>query len=187
MMVLQIPNKHPHWEANGKRYEPYAINRVVGNLRTAFEAISDDLTSPRRKIARIAKEWTNGCSPIAVSWYVLECGHSLSPIYRKHDYNLAHRDDNHIAKPGDVMGCPTCRRYNGALAMLKALEPGEMQHARFRTRDSRGIGAGDYYVYARDPKSPTGVVLYMSIEATPEVEDVLRSKRLATLSPTEVR
>lgn len=92
-----------------------------------------------------------------------------------------------ITVVGDEAECVECDHYANALAKLRALQPGDVQHARFRPYDSRGGSAGAFYVYKRDPGSPSGVWLLMSIDATPEAENVLRALRAAPISPTEPR
>lgn len=85
------------------------------------------------------------------------------------------------------MECERCDWYAKRLDQIKAMKPGDISHSRFRTRDSRGIGDGDFYVYARDPKSPTGCHLLFSIEATDEAGKELSRIAASPLSPTEPR
>lgn len=126
-----------------------------------------------------------------VSWLELECGHTAKsqitgaadawPPPNEHD------DANHLARPGDSVTCTECDHYQAALEKLRAMKPGDVQHSRFRHRDSRGFGPGDLYVYGRDPRSPTGVKLIMSIDDTPEAQELLRKLSASPLSPTEPR
>jgi len=88
---------------------------------------------------------------------------------------------------GEEFECAECDNYATALARLRALNPGDVQHSRFRPYDSRGGSAGAFYVYKRDPESPSGVWLLLSIDATPEAERVLSALRAAPLSPSEPR
>ncbi len=166
--------------------QKWEANMLLTNVIAGFREIGDSISSPARTVTKIVKVHTNGCYPIPVAYLELECGHSAKAIMHK-PYERAHDDANHIAQPGAVLGCTDCRRYNKNLAKLRALRPGDVQHARFRTRDSRGVGKGDYYVYRRDTKSPTGVTLLMSIEATHEADELLRALQASPLSPTEAR
>ena len=96
-----------------------------------------------------------------------------------------HRDEDRITQIGDLVDCESCNHYATALARLRDLTPGSIQHSRFRPYDSRGGKEGAYYVYGRNPASPSGVTLLMSIDATPEADKVLRSLSASPLSPTE--
>ncbi len=170
------------------KFERYAVNGMLNNLLPNFRLIGEAVASPQRKVTRIVKSFTNGCYPIPVTYLELECGHHTGAILiDARDYNRAHDESNHMAKPGAELGCRECRHYADALAKLRALKPGDVQHSRFRTRDSRGFGKGDLYVYGRDPRSPTGVHLLMSIDATPEADEILRKLSASPLSPTEAR
>ena len=164
------------------------INMRVGNLMLALSRVADAISSPQRTITKIVKAFSNGCYPVPVTYLELVCGHFASAIlWTYSDYHAAHRDENHMAKPGQAIGCVECRHYEVKLARLRALKPGDVQHSRFRTRDSRGHGKGDLYVYGRDPKSPTGVHLLFSIEDTKEAGELLRALQASPLSPTEGR
>ena len=162
-------------------------NMMLNSVIRGFADIGDEVASPQRRVTGIVKTHTNGGYPIPVAYLTLECGHSHKPLMRSDAFELAHVDSNHIAGPGAMLGCAECRHYQAALERLRALNPSEVSHSRFRHNDSRGFGPGRYYVYARDPKSPTGCHLLMSIDDTPEAVAVLRRMGASPLSPTEKR
>lgn len=148
----------------------------------------------KQPVTKIAKSFSNAAQRWPVSWLELECGHTASPVLREEPndrirYGTAfeHDDANHLAKPGDRVQCDACDHYQAALAKLRAMKPGDVQHSRFRHRDSRGFGPGDLYVYGRNERSPTGVTLIMSIDDTPEAAEILRMLCASPLSPTEPR
>lgn len=141
-----------------------------------------------KRIAALGKDFSNGCYPLPVAWGVLECGHTCRlEKAANFDYARGHDASSYLTKVGDVAECSSCNHYAEALARLRAMTPGAVQHARFRPRDSRGNGAGDYYVYESDPRSPTGVRLLLSLEATPEADAVLCALQASPLSPAEAR
>jgi hypothetical protein len=137
-------------------------------------------------VAKIELAFSNGPMGFPVGWVVLACGHTAKLVLRDASRS-AHDVANQITRVGDEVQCERCDWYAEKLAKIRAMSPGDVSHARFRTRDSRGFGAGDYYVYGRVPSSPTGVHLLFSIEATPEAYDALRALRASPLSPTEKR
>jgi len=102
-------------------------------------------------------------------------------------YPHPHKEADRLTKVGDEVECEECDIYTEQLKKLRALKPEDIQHARFRTYDSRGIGDGAYYLYKRDESSPTGVTLMFSVPATKEVDELLRAIRVAPISPTEPR
>lgn len=164
------------------------INSMLNNQLPNFRLVGECISSPKRKIAKIVKTHTKGAWPMPVAYLELECGHFTGAIFvDPHAYNRLHDDSNHMAKPGAELGCTECKRYNENLKRLQGLKPGDVQHSRFRTLDSRGFGKGDYYVYTSDTTSPTGVTLLMGIEATPEADELLRKLSASPLSPTEGR
>jgi hypothetical protein len=139
-------------------------------------------------VVKIVKEFSNpGRFP--VSWLQLECGHTAaSKVNFGEPYNphQAHDDSAHEIGPGAVVECESCEWYADKLEKLRALDPATFSHARFRTRDNRGFGKGDLYVYVVDPKSPTRCRLILSIEDTKEAADLIRERfRTSALSPTE--
>lgn len=113
------------------------------------------------------------------------CGHKGG--YKAVLWPNPHKEEHRITKAGAGVDCEQCDRYQARLTQLRALKSGDVQHSRFRHNDSRGFGPGCYYVYRRDPKSPTGVTLLMSIEGTDEAAQVLSALSAAPLSPTEPR
>jgi hypothetical protein len=170
----------------------------------------------KQKIASIVKSFTNSAMALPVAWAKLTCGHTadckvVPTVYAcaackresttasncpcgtrgvgfniKYDPN-PHREADRLTFVGDEVECERCDWYAAALAKLRAMQPGELHHSRFRPYDSRGGSEGNYYIYKRDKSSPTGVTLYMQIEATKEAEEVLAALRAAPLSPTEPR
>lgn len=92
-----------------------------------------------------------------------------------------HNPEHRLTKVGDVVDCAYCRQYATALEQLRQLDRGLLAHARYRD----WCGRGSYYIYRRDPSSPTGVALVLTIEARPEADEVLRAMGLSPLSPTE--
>jgi predicted nucleic acid-binding Zn-ribbon protein len=113
-----------------------------------------------------------------LSPYCPECGcGAAKPVFRPDPHNAEHR----LAAVGDKAECKDCDHYAAALQELRNLDRRGLVHSRYREWCGKGI----FYVYRRDPKSPSGVVLAHSIEATREAEDILRSMKLAPLSPTE--
>jgi hypothetical protein len=162
-------------------------NLMLNSVVRGFADVGDEVSSPKRKVTRIVRSQSNGCWPVPVSYLELECGHHHKPLLRSDDYNLAHSDANHIAGPGAILGCAACRRHMSALENLRALSASDVSHTRFRHHDSRGFGPGSIYVYGHDDKSPTGCHLLMSIDETPEVQEILRALRSSPLSPTERR
>lgn len=165
-------------------YTRYAVNTVLNSLLPSMRDIGIMYACPQRKVKTVVKSWTNGAYPIAVAWLGLECGHTAKAL---HAADRPHDESGHLIKAGDTVGCQYCARYDAKLTQIKELQPGDLQHARFRTRDSRGFGPGDYYLYVRDPKGPTGVRLLLSVEVTPAVETELSRLRATALSPTEAR
>jgi hypothetical protein len=143
----------------------------------------------QRKVSKIVKSYSNGHQRWPVAWLELECGHTASAEFANIDDKVmrAHDDAAHLRKPGDELGCERCDWYAQRITELRAMRPGDISHSRFRTRDSRGIGAGDYYVYAYDAKSPTSCHLLFAIEATDEAGEELRRISASPLSPTERR
>lgn len=141
----------------------------------------------RKIVTKIVKEFSNPMR-FPVAWLELECGHTAkADCDWVNDPREVHDDANHKIKPGDAVDCERCDRYAEKIAKLKAMSPGDISHSRFRHRDSRGFGPGDYYVYGRQPGSPTGVSLLFSIEATEEAGALLSRIAAAPLSPTEPR
>ncbi len=67
-----------------------------------------------------------------------------------------------------------------AAERLRKLDPSRVTHFRYR-----GNFGGSYKAYERDESSPTGVKLFDSFPATPEIEALIREKRTCALSPTE--
>jgi hypothetical protein len=130
-------------------------------------------------------------------YYCVECGRettspSKCPCDTRGGFKVKYRPNPHRAVDqltyvGDEVECERCDWYADKLAQLRALSPGDIQHARFRPTDSRGGIEGSFYAYVRDPGSPSGVKLLLSIEATKEAEEVLSALRAAPLSPTEPR
>lgn len=145
----------------------------------------------QRKITMIEKSWTNGAMAIPVAWGRLECKHSCRLDYRDVSdntrYTRGHDESIYVQRVGDAVQCDACDRYVAALEQLRAVAPGTISHSRFRHDDSRGFGPGRYYVYARDPKSPTGCHLLLSIDDTPDAVAALRRMGASPLSPTEAR
>lgn len=128
----------------------------------------------------------------AISQDVSPAGMGQCPCGYKGGYTTpyrsnAHKEEDRLTKLGDEAECKECDHFATALAKLQALKPGDLQHARFRPYDSRGGSAGAFYCYVREPGSPTGVKLLLSIDARPEAEKVLQALRAAPLSPTEPR
>lgn len=139
----------------------------------------------RRKVSRIVKSFSNAVIPFPVAWLELECNHTAPADA---EFGRAHDDSAHRIKPGDVVDCRHCESYARSLTKLNAIDPSTVSHTRFRAHDSRGIGSGDVYVYGRDSKSPTGCHLLMSIDDTPEVQQIIRARfGNSPLSPTESR
>jgi hypothetical protein len=137
-------------------------------------------------VVKIEKSFGNAVLRMPVGWCILACKHAAK--LELHDMaRSAHDEPNQITKIGDVIQCDDCDRYAATLARLRAMKPGDVQHSRFRTRDSRGYGEGDYYVYGRDYNSPSGVHLLFAIDATEEAGEVLRALQASPLSPTESR
>lgn len=139
----------------------------------------------QQTIARITKSWTN-TTRWPVAWLELACGHTAR-LRLRDECASAHDEANHLEKVGDTVACERCDWYASKLEQLRKLDPGVITHSRFRTRDSRGRGDGDYYVYVRDARSPTGCKLLLSIDATPEAAELLRKLAASPLSPTEPR
>ena len=135
-----------------------------------------------KTVTKIVKEFSNSQWRDPVAWLQLECGHTGKAEY---EWGKAHDDAAHKVKPGDSLQCDRCDWYADRIAQLKAMKPGDIKHSRFRTRDSRGFGDGDYYVYGWDKTSPTGCHLLFSVEATKEAGDLLSALRAGPLSPTE--
>jgi hypothetical protein len=140
-----------------------------------------------KAVAKIEKAWTNSALRCPVAWGVLECGHSAKLVQASDfNYSRAHDETQYLTKVGDSVQCERCDRYADTLAKIRALKRGDVQHSRFRPNDSRGSRDGNLYLYGRDPKSPSGVILLFSIEATKEAEDAIRAVTgTSSLSPTE--
>jgi len=104
---------------------------------------------------------------------VLSCGHSKSqqnPWKPIEGWKL-----------GDLFVCTECKRLAEQEEWLRNLvEP--IQHARFKP-DYGNIWA----LYRQDTTSPTGVQLIGTVTDTPRIRELIDSKRIATLSPTEPR
>jgi hypothetical protein len=162
-------------------------NMMLNFVIRGFSDVGDEVSSPQRRVKCIVKVWTNSAMAIPVAYLTLECGHTHKPVMQSDDYKLAHSDANHMAGPGAMLGCSECRRYNAQLERLRALQPAEVSHTRFRHHDSRGFGPGSIYIYGRDAKSPTGCHLLFSIDETSEVQAILSRMRSSPLSPTEKR
>jgi hypothetical protein len=167
------------------------------------------------KIVKIVESFTNSAMRLPTTWALLDCGHTsgvemVPTRYRcgecgveKNDCKQcpcgsrsgfqfaylpnAHRECDRITKIGDAIQCERCDSFDAKVAKLREMGPGAFQHARFRPTDSRGGREGYYHIYIRDTKSPTGVALFTSLEATPKTEEILRELRLSALSPTESR
>ncbi len=91
--------------------------------------------------------------------------------------NPVHR----LTKAGDVQTCTTCQRNDADAQRLMDLD-----EPVFRARYSERWG-GQYHLYRRDDTSPTGVMLITTVSATPQIDEILHSKRISPLSPTEDR
>ena len=86
-----------------------------------------------------------------------------------------------LTQAGEAQECKTCKSIDTDAQRLRALtEP------VFRARYSERWG-GQYHLYRRDETSPSGVMLIMTVRATPEIDEILSSKRISPLSPTEER
>ncbi len=96
-----------------------------------------------------------------------------------------HNQKHWITMVGNEVDCRECDSYAESLARFRALTPADVQHTRFRPYDSRGGSEGAIYVYKRDTTSPSGVMLLMSIQSTPEVDAICSALRASPLSPTE--
>lgn len=107
-----------------------------------------------------------------------ECDCRVATVVRHSD---PHNADDQLVAVGDLVECERCDWHANALEALDKLDASTISHARYR---NRGLGAY-YTVYRREPKSPTGVVAEMTIEATPEAEAALTRLGIAALSPTE--
>jgi len=88
-----------------------------------------------------------------------------------------HNDAHRLINVGDEVDCKWCDHYREALEAIRGMDRSKMHHAR--------CVRGTLHIYRRDPSSPSGVLLEISIESTPESEELLRSMGLAALSPTE--
>ena len=119
------------------------------------------------------------CGLVTLSNEPCVCGGRWSHTYEFSPY--AHNPEHQVTKVGDVVNCKECDKEAAQLEWLRALPREIVQHARYRTF----CGSGSYYFYQRDATSPTGVRLAGSVVATPEVDAVLREKRISPLSPTE--
>lgn len=92
-----------------------------------------------------------------------------------------HNPEHRRLAVGDNVHCNRCADFPASLAELRRLDRSTLAHSRYRS----WCGQGAFYVYRRDPKSPSGVKLAMTIEARPEAEEILCQMRLGPLSPTE--
>lgn len=106
------------------------------------------------------------------------CGNNSWNILRMSD---AHNPRHQITKMGDTVDCVRCTQYATALEKLKAALAGAVRITHTRCRR-----AGRIDIYQYDATSPTGCILFMSIDETPEVNSLLTGG-LAPLSPTEKR
>lgn len=91
----------------------------------------------------------------------------------------AERPEDRATQPGDVLECGTCKSHADAAARLR-----ELSEPVFRARYSERWG-GQYHLYRRDETSPSGVMLIMTVSATPEIDEILKDKQISPLSPTE--
>lgn len=104
----------------------------------------------------------------------LDCGHSV---------NVGPWQAVKTVTVGEEIACEWCASYAADLATLRAaLAAGIVSHSRAGDRLARG----SVHVYQYEPKSPTGVILLVTLTETPEVIALLRGG-LSPLSPTEPR
>src|SRR3990167_11028370 len=146
-------------------------------------------------VARIVTSFSNSAAPVA--WAKLACGHGGDVVlvprrmacfkcstvrdepegfkwvpcascgggaFRPLNDPDPHRAEDRLTRIGDEVECRWCDHYAVALAQLRALRPGDVSHSRYRDHGERGT----LWVYRRDETSPSGCMLLMSIEATPE-------------------
>ena len=136
-------------------------------------------------------KWNKGFSNTNRYPYVtaiLDCGHHYKVEFTVSDpWGREHDESIYVALIGDSVKCEKCASFERQLARLESLDRGALSHARFRPHDSRGGSEGAYYVYVLDPKSPSGVHLFLSIDANARSSAALDALRLPALSPTEKR
>ena len=163
-------------------------------------------------IVRFVETFTNGALRAPVAYSVLACGHAVGlrlrapvatccacGVKRDHPFDGtqracacgAYRDtidfpNPHIVadrldKIGDDVECARCAHYAVALAGLRALDWSTISHTRYRPAGDGGA----IFVYRHDERSPSGVVLAMTIDSTPESEAICAQRGAAPLSPTE--
>jgi len=167
----------------------------------------------KTKVAKIVNDYSNGGHPIAHA--ICSCGHYTKVRMRRQllacvkcglqredgpkclscdcgmadmvgKYPHMHCEADRLTKVGDEVECERCDWYANALVKIKDLAAnGAISHSRFRPNDSRGSKDGNFYVYGRDPKSPSGFCMIASIEATDESSRLLSRVGAAPLSPTE--
>jgi hypothetical protein len=118
----------------------------------------------------------------------LECGHVVdpdSPLFDRvgvKSYDMRTSTYNLI-----TIGCEQCKKNEENITRLdEFLKTGELSHVTRRDLTASGTGAWmSFCVYRRDPSSPTGCRLEMSIECTPEVEAELRKRDLRACAPNQ--
>lgn len=104
------------------------------------------------------------------------CGHYSAT---EMDLPNAHNAADQITKIGDVVDCERCDWQAKGLAELKMLiASGTLSHSRWRN--------GSVHGYRYEPTSPTGVLIAVTLDETPEALALLRGG-LSPLSPTEPR
>jgi len=81
-----------------------------------------------------------------------------------------HNAEHWLVSVGDNVECPRCDSRAAALEQARALDPATISHARYRD----WCGTGRHYIYRRDPGSPSGVTLEMTVEADAAGDEVVR-------------
>ena len=143
--------------------------------------------SNKAKVVGFQKGFTNTTH---MPWVlaILDCKHFVQVEFTITDpWGFEHNNAYYATKIGDERVCIRCAEFAKKLAQLRELDRDTLSHARFRPTDSRGGSEGSYYVYVRDPKSPSQVRLLLSIEANETSQLALEQLRLPALSPTEKR
>lgn len=116
-----------------------------------------------------------------MTWYcaVLACGHNW------YDPTRSWEPIKGIsANIGDEKECERCKYIADSVERLTNLDVVAERINYFRFKPNFG---GQYHAYKLDSTSPTGVLLHSSYPACPEIDAVIDSRRLCTLSPTEGR
>lgn len=110
--------------------------------------------------------------------------HGVSNSWLRIPYVLAHLSCYHVIggedlKVGDEVECNHCDQEQKTMQMLRERRK-EILLARYRPNFG-----GNYSFYRYDSKSPSGKMLFASLDANPNVEKFLNEIKCSPLSPTE--